>query len=91
MLYPIFDENKKLIDTILVAPTQLKNFSDTEIKIDFVKDYIFGQHALSHIKSNDVIFITDQFIHSLALWDALDKPSLVINSVECLTPQVIFY
>ena len=89
MLYPVFDENQRLIDTVLVEPNQNENLEDTDIKIDQVKNYIFGQHASSHLKTNDVIFITDKIVHSLALWDALDKPSLVINSIECLTPKVI--
>ena len=68
---------------------KLETFCAPCVKNKYAPKYIFGQKASSHIKSNDVIFITDQIVHSLALWDALDMPSLVINSVECLTPQVI--
>jgi hypothetical protein len=86
LLYPIYDENKNLIDTILIEPSQLNNPKETEIKINLASSYIFGQQA--QINSTDVIYITDQIVHSVALWDALDKPSLVINSVDCLTPKV---
>ena len=86
LIFPIYDGKKVLVDTILVTSSDMEKSSEAKMNTFLNKNYIYGQNAL-HVKSNEII-ITDEIINSLAIWDSLDKPSLVINSVDCMTPKV---
>ena len=86
LIFPIYDANKRLVDSILINSPDMETQSEAHLTLSLNKSYIYGQCAMN-IRSNEII-ITDEIINSLAIWDKLDKPSLVISSVECLTTKV---
>jgi hypothetical protein len=90
-LIPVFDENNKIIDVLPFDQDYLKGYKNRE-------NYTHGLHTLltkeslkstlkSQVKtksrnSNEIVCITDSILNAMALYQSLEVPSIVVNSLE---------
>jgi hypothetical protein len=82
LLYPVYDENDVIQDVYFL------NGSALDREDNFLNKTPYCHECLDS-KWNE-IYITDRIIDSLTLIDVLDRPSIVINSVESLNCKVSF-